>query len=105
MLEAPRFLLQRYILARTQLRVVDLADEMSQVIRATLGLAPPRAERVDVASDAKELLVRGAHARRDRGGRAKGIENRTLRLRIEQRLRLVLSVQAHQRAPHFGEYG
>ena len=76
---------------------------MSQVVRALLGVSTTTLKIRDVAARAGEGSIGIADTRRQLGCSGKRIENAALRVTVEQRLRLMLSVQVDQQPPDLSE--
>ena len=58
-----------------ELRLLDLGDQMTEIVGATLRLRLARGERLDLARDRQHALVRTAHACGQLRGGAEGIED------------------------------
>jgi hypothetical protein len=98
-LEAACLVLQALVFAGDQLRGIDLADDVPQVIGAALRFRSPRLERLDVLSHRRQRFVRNPHLCRLLRRAAERVEDRALRVGIEQGLCLVLTVQVHEQRP------
>ncbi len=103
-LEAACLVLQLRFFAGDEFSVLQLAHEMAQIVGAPLGLSAARRELLDLARDPRERFVRRAHALREWRCTAEQIEDAALRFDIQQRLRLVLPMEVHQRAADLGEH-
>ena len=104
MLEPARLFLKRHVLAGPQIRFVDFGDQMPQVVGSPLRVSLASGERLHLAGNGEHVFVSRAHASGGGGGGAERIEDGALRFLIEQRLRFMLPVQAHERTTDFGEY-
>jgi hypothetical protein len=97
-LEPARLLLEYRVLTGMQCGTFDLVRLEAQEVRALRGLATAGVERVESGLRLDYRLPRRCGPGSDIRGARERVENEPLRLRVEQRLVLVLAMQIHQAA-------
>ena len=102
-LEPPRLLVEAHILAGAQLRVAHFACHVPEPVGASLRLGGPAAQVGHRSARLGEVGGRCGHGRHFGPRFRKGVEDRALRRLVEQRLRGVLPMHAHQRRAEFGQ--
>src|SRR5687767_4711996 len=103
-LQPPRLILEAGVLALRELSLLDLARDVTKVVSTALRFGSARGQRCDLPTYGDDSIVRFPHLHRLLRRAPEGVENRALGVAIEQRLRLVLPVQVHQKAPDLREH-